>query len=247
MRLNPEKCVFGVSGGKFLGFMLSSRGIEANLDKWQAILDMKSPAKHILFLLKKTERVKWAQECEESFRQFKERLSTPPILSKPVANLDMMVYLAVSGSSISAVLIQENQDEQQPVCFISWTLQDAERRYQLIEKVVLGLIYTARRLRHYFQSHKIVVRTDCPIAKVLRKPEIAGWMMAWSVEISEFDVSFEPRGPIKSQHLADFVNELTPPGRFEDESWTMHVDGSSNAQGSGAGIILASPSGITVE
>nr|KYP64788.1 Transposon Ty3-G Gag-Pol polyprotein [Cajanus cajan] len=44
MRLNPEKCVFGVSGGKFLGFMLSNRGIEANLDKCQAILDMKSPA-----------------------------------------------------------------------------------------------------------------------------------------------------------------------------------------------------------
>ncbi|XP_020229423.1 uncharacterized protein LOC109810380 [Cajanus cajan] len=71
--------------------------------------------------------------------------------------------------------------------------------------------------------------------------------MAWSVELSEFDVSFEPRGPIKSQYLADFVNELTPPGCFEDEPWTMHVDGSSNAQGSGAGVILASPSGIIVE
>nr|KYP58319.1 Retrovirus-related Pol polyprotein from transposon opus [Cajanus cajan] len=43
MRLNPEKCVFGVSGGKFLGFMLSSRGIESNPDKCQAILEMKSP------------------------------------------------------------------------------------------------------------------------------------------------------------------------------------------------------------
>ncbi|XP_020208303.1 uncharacterized protein LOC109793254 [Cajanus cajan] len=71
--------------------------------------------------------------------------------------------------------------------------------------------------------------------------------MAWSVELSMFDVAFEPRGPIKSQHMADFVNELTPSGCFEDEPWTMHVDGSSNAQGSGAGIILASPSGITVE
>ncbi|XP_020238883.1 uncharacterized protein LOC109817941 [Cajanus cajan] len=43
MRLNPEKCVFGVSGVKFLGFMLSSRVIEANPDKCQAILEMKSP------------------------------------------------------------------------------------------------------------------------------------------------------------------------------------------------------------
>ena len=41
MKLNPSKCAFGVSSGKFLGFMVSHRGIEANPDKIQAILDMK--------------------------------------------------------------------------------------------------------------------------------------------------------------------------------------------------------------
>ncbi|XP_020209114.1 uncharacterized protein K02A2.6-like [Cajanus cajan] len=138
MRLNLEKCVFGVSGGKFLGFMLSSRGIEANPDKCQAILDMKSPstlkevqklagrltslsrflpclaeiARPILLLLKKVKRFIWTPKCEASFQQFKERLGAPPILSKPVVDLDMIVYLAVSSTSISAVLIQEKQDEQ---------------------------------------------------------------------------------------------------------------------------------------
>jgi len=43
MRLNAEKCVFGVEGGKFLGFMLTNRGIEANPDKCQAIVEMQSP------------------------------------------------------------------------------------------------------------------------------------------------------------------------------------------------------------
>nr|KYP55608.1 Retrovirus-related Pol polyprotein from transposon opus [Cajanus cajan] len=183
MRLNPEKSVFEVSGGKFLGFMLSDRGIEANPDKCQAILDMKSPntlkevqklvgwltslsrflprlaeiAKPILLLLKKTKRFKWTQECEESFQQFKEWLSMPPILSKLAGHLDMIVYLAVSSNSISVVMVQENQGDQQPIYFISWTLQDVERHYQLLEKVALGLIYAVRRLRQYFQSHKIVV------------------------------------------------------------------------------------------
>ena len=41
MKLNPSKCAFGVSSGKFLEFMVSRRGIEANRDKIQAILDMK--------------------------------------------------------------------------------------------------------------------------------------------------------------------------------------------------------------
>ena len=44
MRLNPQKCVFTVETRKFLGFMLTNRGIEANLNKCKAILEMKSPS-----------------------------------------------------------------------------------------------------------------------------------------------------------------------------------------------------------
>ena len=43
MKLNPTKCVFGVSSGKFLGYMVSQQGIEANLQKVKAILKMTSP------------------------------------------------------------------------------------------------------------------------------------------------------------------------------------------------------------
>ena len=43
MKLNPLKCVFCVSAGKFLGFMISSRGIEANPEKISAILQMRPP------------------------------------------------------------------------------------------------------------------------------------------------------------------------------------------------------------
>nr|KYP39617.1 hypothetical protein KK1_039047 [Cajanus cajan] len=93
----------------------------------------------------------------------------------------MIVYISVSDKAISTVLVQE-KTEQIPVYFISRVLQEAETRYQHLEKTVLALVHTARRLRHYFQSHKVVVRTDCPIVKVLRKPELAGRMVSWSVE-----------------------------------------------------------------
>ena len=43
MRLNPNKCTFAVRAGKFLGFMVSQRGIKANLEKIQSILDMRPP------------------------------------------------------------------------------------------------------------------------------------------------------------------------------------------------------------
>ena len=43
MKLNPEKCAFGVGSGKFLGFMVSQRGIEANPKKIKALIEMQSP------------------------------------------------------------------------------------------------------------------------------------------------------------------------------------------------------------
>jgi len=43
MRLNPLKCTFGVPARKFLGFMLTCRGVEANPEKFKAILDLPSP------------------------------------------------------------------------------------------------------------------------------------------------------------------------------------------------------------
>ena len=43
IKLNPDKCVFGVKAGKFLGFMISHRGIKANPEKMEAILNMKAP------------------------------------------------------------------------------------------------------------------------------------------------------------------------------------------------------------
>ena len=56
MKLNPSKCAFGVSSGKFLGFMVSHRGIEENLDKIQAILDMK-PSQNVKEVQSLTGRV----------------------------------------------------------------------------------------------------------------------------------------------------------------------------------------------
>nr|KYP41659.1 Retrovirus-related Pol polyprotein from transposon 17.6 [Cajanus cajan] len=222
MRLNPAKCTFGVAGGKFLGFILSQRGIEANPDKCQAIINMKT------------------------FNSFKAILATPPLLIKPDPQLDMIMYISVSDKAISTVLVQE-KTEQMPIYFISRVLQDAETRYQHLEKTVLALVHTSRRLRHYFQSHRMLVRTDTPITKVLRKPELAGRMVSWSIELSQFDIRFKPRGPIKAQSLADFLNEFTSTVNPDAHLWTLHVDGSSNQQGSGAGIILEGPGHVVVE
>ena len=74
---------------------------------------------------------------------------------------------------------------------ISRTLHAGETRYQMIEKVALALVLTARRMRPYFQNHSIIIRTDYPIFKILSKPDLSGRMIGCSVELSEFDIGYQ--------------------------------------------------------
>jgi len=130
-----------------------------------------------------------------------------------------------------------DRSEERPIYFVSRTLHAAETRYQIIEKVTLALVLTARRIRPYFQNHSITVRTDYPIFKILFELDLAGRMIGWSVKLSEFDIWYQPRGAIKSQCLTDFSTELTPLPTLS-AGWTLYVDGSSNKTACGAGVVF---------
>jgi len=156
------------------------------------------------------------------------------------------VYLEVLEEAVSVTLVQEVNKEERPVYFVSHTLHAAETRYQMIEKLALALVLTARRTRPYFQNHAITVKTNYPIYEILSNPDLAGRMIGWSVELSEFDIRYESRGAIKSQCLADFSIELTPQQDVSTE-WTLYVDGSSNKTVYGAGVILEGPGDLLIE
>lgn len=117
--------------------------------------------------LRKNAKFQWSSECEEAFAKLKEFLATPPILRRPMSGIPLQLYLSVTDHAVSSVLVQDIDKAQRPVYFVSRVLQGAEVRYQRIEKLALALIITARRLRPYFQSHQIVVKTNQPIRQVL--------------------------------------------------------------------------------
>ena len=123
-----------------------------------------------------------------------------------------------------------------------------------MEKLILALVTAARKLRPYFQVHTIEVPMEYPMKQVLHKPETSGRLMKWAIELSEFDIRYKPKTIIKGQILAEFVMEFTsaePAGNAHTETnpsiWKLFLDGASNAQGSGAGLILTSPEGIDIE
>ena len=131
------------------------------------------------------------------------------VLCKPQTGAPLRLYFVVTKRAISSVLVQEQEQVQRPIYFVSKVLQGPEVRYQALEKAALEVAFSARRLRHYFHSFTVVVMTDLPIQKVLKKPDVAGRMVKWTVELSEFDIRYEPRGPIKGQVFADFIVELS--------------------------------------
>ncbi|KAK3003346.1 hypothetical protein RJ639_019863 [Escallonia herrerae] len=190
----------------------------------------------------------------KSFEELKTHLSSPPLLSKPFPGEDLLIYLSVTEVAVSTVLIREEDGVQKPIYYVSKVLQDVETRYPKIDKIALALIISARRLRPYFQSHTIVVLTDQPLRKVLMSPEASGRLVNWSVELGEFDLQYKPRTIVKAQALADFIVECTlpedPPQLVISEvtdPWNLYVDGSSAVGNSGAGIILISLEGFTIE
>ena len=100
------------------------------------------------------------------------------------------------------------------------------------------------------------------ITKFACSPETSGRLTKWALELEEFEVLYRPRTAIKGQALADFMAEFTYPEDPTEEvepatlppdlqgshpAWTLFMDGSSNSQGSGAGVILITPDEIQLE
>ncbi|GJS58675.1 reverse transcriptase domain-containing protein [Tanacetum coccineum] len=101
-----------------------------------------------------------------------------------------------------------NRDSvQTPVYFVSRALKETEINYSAMEKLILALVFAAKRLRRYFQAHPVAVITDQPIKQVISKPDASGRLQKWSVLLGEHNISYRPRTAVKGQILADFLIE----------------------------------------
>ena len=92
--------------------------------------------------LKRNSRFSWTEECEAAFIKLKEYLATPPVLCKPVTGVPLRLYFTVTERAISSVLVQEQDQSQKPIYFVSKALQGAETRYQALEKAALAVVFS---------------------------------------------------------------------------------------------------------
>ena len=141
LRLNPQKCTFGVTAGKMLGFLITQRGIEVDPSKIKAILEMPPPrtekevrgflgkvqfirrfiskltltCEPLFGLLKKGKKFQWDGRCQAAFEQIKQYLQNPPVLSPPKPGKPLILYLSVTETTMGCMLAQESEDKVERV------------------------------------------------------------------------------------------------------------------------------------
>ena len=245
--MNPNKCIFGVHKGKVLGCLVSTKGIEANPDKVKALWNMEEPKsirdvqkltgriaalnrfiprsadRSLPFfkVLRNANKFEWGHEQSKALQELKKHLQNMVKMTSLDPKDVLLLYITASYSAVSAALVLEREVEgkkqQLPVYFVSEALGGSKLLYSELEKIAYAVVMSARKLRHYFEAHKIIVVTDQPLHDLFSNREASVRIAKWASELSEFYIEFERRTTIKSQVLADFIADWTNP-TFQQEA-----------------------------
>nr|ABB46826.1 retrotransposon protein, putative, Ty3-gypsy subclass [Oryza sativa Japonica Group] len=160
----------------------------------------------------------WTPECQSAFEELKQYLQSPPALISPAPGSELLLYLAASPVAVSAALFQETKSGQKPVYFVSEALQGAKKRYIEMETLAYALVMALRKLKHYFQAHKVTVPSQYPLGE---SQVLADFVAEWTLA---------------------FASEPEP----VEQPWVMYSDGSWSHKGASVAAVLTSPGGLPI-
>jgi ribonuclease HI len=247
LRLNPEKCVFGVRQGKILGYLVSHRGIEVNPTKIQAIINMtppqsardvqrltgrlatlhrfisKSAERSLTFLktLRDAKDFAWGPEQAAAFASLKQPVRIGDSYKpRPLATPVALRrgFAACGQRSTGSRAKQRGHDQAMSSLLRLRSTHDIKMQYDGTGKIAYAVVMASRKLRPYFEAFKVRVTLDRGLGELFRNPEASVLIAKCAVELSGYHITFEPRTAIKSQVLADFVVDWTGPITQPDPS-----------------------------
>ena len=188
LKLKAKKCELFQQEIKFLGHVVTPKGVKCDPEKTKAVEDWPVPtnvtqirsflglasyyrrfipnfatiASPLTRLTKKHARFVWSEECETAFKQLKSLLLSADVVSYPQGKGNFILDTDASDTGIGAVLhqIQGPNNEEKVIAFASKTLNKSQQHYCTTKKELLAVVEFVKHFRHYLYGQRFVIRTD---------------------------------------------------------------------------------------
>ena len=221
LKLKPTKCSFAQHEVKFLGFVISSKGLAPDPDKVKAIRAYPQPknltelrrfmgmasyyrrfvsgfsdiAQPINKLLQKDSNFQWNTQCDRAFVTLKEALTSEPVLGFPDPTRNFIVYTDASDIGIGAVLCQTNEDNSEfVISYASKAFSKAEKNWTTTDKESYAVVWALEYFHAYVYGRKVTIFTDHKALEWLRQQKSPNGKLArWILKLEEYDYTIVHR------------------------------------------------------
>lgn len=234
LKLRLEKCKFMQTETSYLGYIISSAGIQPDPAKIKSVKEFPIPksaekvksflglagyyrrfiknfssiAEPLLILLRKNAKFVWTQECQSAFEKLKTFITEAPILIYPDFTKPFLVLTDASGKGLGAILAQVIDEKEHPIAYISRSLKPAEQNYPVFEQEALAVVWAVKQFRTYLYQHKAIIVTDhAALQYILKKPNPSPRIARWGLALQEYDLEIRHR-PGKNHGNVDALSRL---------------------------------------
>jgi len=214
LKLNPKKCSFLKRKIKYLGHVVSERGIATNKEKISAVKNWPTPitkkqirsflgfcsyyrrfvkgfsliAKPLFSLTENSSKFIWTEQCNTAFEELKLRLTSSPILSFPTEIGQFILDTDASNHGMGAVLSQVQDGKEKVIAYLNKVFDKSERNYCVTRRELLAIIVSLKSFHHYLYGRKFLIRTDhISLRWLMSFKNLEGQLARWLEQIQQYD------------------------------------------------------------
>ena len=214
--LRLDKCRFARPELKFLGHIISGKGVSVDPAKVSAIVDYPAPidvasvrrflgmagyyrrfvpsfsivATPLFALTTKDTPFNWSSKCQHAFLELKRHLVEAPVLRYPDFNRPFVLYTDASRSGLGAVLSQaDDEGHEHPVAYFSSSLKPNETHYAITELECLAVVKAVSTFRPYLLGRRFTIVTDhAALTWLMKTKELTNDRLTrWALKLQSFD------------------------------------------------------------